>query len=64
LCVQISVFLFPYPFLEDQRSWAGAKVMKLAAHCRRCMLHACSWSPWGDLQLLQMEKFSNKNTPR
>ncbi len=41
ISVQISVFLFLYPFLEDQRSWAGAKVMKLAAHCRRCTLHAC-----------------------
>lgn len=62
LWVQISVFLFPYPFLEDQRSWAGAKVMKLAAHCRRCMLHACMHAADPHDEICNCFKWKNSTT--
>ncbi len=64
LCVQISVFLFPYPFLEDQRSWAGAKVVKLAAHCRRCMLHACMHAADPHEEICNFFKWKNSATTK
>jgi len=64
LFVQISVFLFPYPFPEDQRSWAGAKVVKLAAHCRRCMLHACMHAADPHEEICNCFKWKNSATTK